>query len=335
MTVTISRPGLRLTLLTALIWAALISAATAQQPGVPLPSGSETSDQKHGSVLIFSYFTSSASSPGSANTRFSLTNTNPAETAFVHLFFVDGSNGSVMNFDACLSAGQTFYFLATDIDPGVTGYLLAVATDQTGCPVGFNYLTGQAAVKTASGHRGSFNAEAVAALFTGRLPTWTTGAPTAALTFDGNVYNRLPRALSLDTIRSPGNNNRTLLILTRIGGNLSSGSVPAIGAVSGQLYDTSGSGHDFSFTHNRLQLAGELTDAFPVVTPALSAVIPAGSTGWMTLSAEADAGLLGLMINLNQNAATSASAFNGGHPLHKLTLAASESVTIPVSSPGC
>ena len=46
-------------------------------------------------------------------------------------------------------------------------------------------------------------------------------------------------------------------------------------------------------------------------------------------------GILGAAINTNANAAANAGAFNGGHNLHKLTLAAAASYVIPVFPPSC
>jgi hypothetical protein len=41
------------------------------------------------------------------------------------------------------------------------------------------------------------------------------------------------------------------------------------------------------------------------------------------------------MINANANAGAQANAFNGGHNLHKLTLSAAASYTIPIFPPSC
>ena len=40
----------------------------------------------------------------------------------------------------CLTANQTASFLASDIDPGTVGYILAIATDGDGIPVAFDWL---------------------------------------------------------------------------------------------------------------------------------------------------------------------------------------------------
>ncbi|MEK7832872.1 MAG: HYR domain-containing protein, partial [Acidobacteriota bacterium] len=99
--------------------------------GLPISPSVVPSDQLAGSVLAFPVYTSSASSPQSQNTRITLTNTEPARAAFVHLFFVSEAC-SVADSFICLTAQQTTHFLASDIDPGTTGYLIAAATDSAG-----------------------------------------------------------------------------------------------------------------------------------------------------------------------------------------------------------
>src|SRR5262249_23116220 len=116
----------------------MASAAFAADPGVAYPATAEVSDQKAGSVLIYNFYNSGAASGNSQNSRINITNTNSASGAFVHLFFVDGSNCSVADSFICLTANQTASFLASDVDPGVRGYIVAVASDGSlGCPISF------------------------------------------------------------------------------------------------------------------------------------------------------------------------------------------------------
>src|SRR5262249_32700594 len=136
--------------------------------GIP-DAKSPVSDQKAGSVLFYNFYTSSSSSPNAQNSRISLTNIHPALAARVHLFFVDGSNCSVADSFVCLTPNQTTSFLASDLDPGTSGYIVAVAIDAHGCPVNFNYLIGDEYVKLSSGHAANLGAEAFSAI-AGGLP---------------------------------------------------------------------------------------------------------------------------------------------------------------------
>jgi hypothetical protein len=53
----------------------------------------------------------------------------------------------------CLTANQTTTFLASEQDPGTTGYHLAIAVDGVnGCPINFNFLIGDEYIKLESGH---------------------------------------------------------------------------------------------------------------------------------------------------------------------------------------
>ncbi|MGH9841749.1 MAG: hypothetical protein ACREEM_23595, partial [Blastocatellia bacterium] len=83
------------------------------------------------------------------------------------------------------------------------------------------------------------------------------------------------------------------------------------------------------------QLRGSLSNTFPRTTPRLESLIPAGRSGWLKIWSPADIGILGAMINANPNAGAQANAFAGGHNLHKLTLSAAASYTIPIFPPSC
>lgn len=88
---------------------------------------------------MYPIYTSDASNAASQNARLSITNTNPSRTAYVHLFFVDGSSCSVADSYLCLTPNQTAGIMASDVDPGTAGYVVAIATDSGGCPINFNY----------------------------------------------------------------------------------------------------------------------------------------------------------------------------------------------------
>ncbi|MDX2041721.1 MAG: hypothetical protein SF097_10740 [Acidobacteriota bacterium] len=302
-------------------------------PGNPFPARSEASDQSAGSVLIYNVYTSSASTPNTQNTKVSLTNTHPALSSTVHLFFVDGNTCSVADSYVCLTANQTTSFLMSDLDPGTTGYLVAVATDAFGCPINFNYLIGDEYVKFGSGHAANLGAEAYSAI-PGGLPACDQNSVTATINFDGTSYDRLAATLALSNIGSRADGNDTLLIVNRIGGNLGIGAA-SLGTLFGILYDDSENALSFNVTGG-CQLRSTLTNNFPRTTPRFETFIPAGRTGWLKIFNQTGAiGMTGAAINFNANAASSAGAFNQGHNLHHLTLNSQMSYVIPVFPPSC
>jgi len=300
-------------------------------PGLLAQTNSPMNDQKPGSVLIFNIYTSSTNA-NQQNTRINLTNTNTNLSSFVHLFFVDGTSCSVADSILCLTPNQTTSFLASDLDPGSTGYIVAIAIDGNGCPTNFNYLIGDEYVKFATGHAANLGAESISAI-AGGLPLCDSNSVTATLAFDGVSYNVVPRVLAVDNIPSRADGNDTLLILNRIGGNLATGP-NTLGTIFGLLYDDSESVLSFSVTGS-CQLRNSLSSTFPRTTPRFEQFIPSGRSGWMRLFSQSDIGITGAAINFNANAGTSAGAFNQGHNLHALTSTSTATYSIPVFPPGC
>ncbi len=314
-----------------LIGAVLLSLSTclwAADPGAELPGTSDFSDQKTGSVLVFPFYTSTAT-PSAQNTQITVVNHSNDSGVNLRLTFV-GNDGSFAPANPLfLSASQNITFLTSDIDPGFTGFIVVVAVNTSGFPINFNFLSGQANIKLASGHAASLKAEAIAAI---SLPAFS-GA-TATLNFDGSAYNRMPRALAMDNIKSAADGNNTLLILTRVTGNYATGPIDKIGTVSGTLYDDATTAAPFTFDGS-MQLFGDqlvqtLSNSFPVTTPSFTSLIPTGRSGWLYLAANADIGLFGAVLNLNPNAGSQFMAFNGGHNLRALRLSTSNSIVIPV-----
>lgn len=324
-----------------LLFAALNVSGRAADPGSAIPAGSAVSDQKAGSILIYNVYTSSITSFLNQNSRISLTNTSDVKPVNVHLFFVDGASCTVADSYACLTQNQTISFLASDLDPGITGYLVVVAVDQKGCPSNHNYLIGDAFSKFASGHTGNLAAVAVAAQFT-VFTGCDASSTTAALVFDAagapNSYNFLPRTLAVNNIPDRATGNDTLMILNRIGGNLGTG-VGGLGSVFGILYDDGENAFSFSFSTASCQFRSSMTNNFPRTAPRFETIIPAGRSGWLKMYADnANIGLVGATFNYNPNNTALANAFNGSHNMHVVTLnntGAAVSFTIPVFPPLC
>jgi hypothetical protein len=308
-------------------------------PGEPYPALAEVSDQKEGSILFYPIYTSDAANANTQNTRISITNTSSTERVAVHLYAVDGSSCAILDAFLCLTPNQTTTFLASDFDPGNTGYLMAVAVDENnGLPRAFNELIGDLYVKFSSGHAANLGAEAIAAamMFPGGVNTNVT---TTTLKFDGMNYNRLPRILAADNIPSSADGNSTMLIVNRVGGNFTlSGAL--IGGLTGLLYDDSEQSFSFTANQSSCQFRTILSNTFPRTFTPFNRVIPAGRTGWMKFwgvddSRGSDKALFGAMINFNSGAAANAGAFNQGHNLHHLTLTDRAEIVVPVFIPSC
>jgi len=319
------------------------------------PRFSEVSDQKAGSILFYNFYTSSPTGAAGVNTRINMTNTfTTGGSVFVHLFFV-GSNCTAADSYICLTKNQTVSFLMSDIDPGTTGYILAVATDEFGCPVGFNYLIGDEYIKLASGHTANLGAEAIASIFDGTVSDCSASASAYTLKFTGYVqppkdnegneipnyqqvgYNKVPSVLAADNIPSRADGNDTLLVVNAIGGNLlSAGGGASVASLFGLLYDDTEVPYSYSVFTSACQLVLSLSNTGVRVPGRFEGVIPAGRTGWTKIYSSTGArAFLGSELNFNANAGTAAGAFTGGHNLHKLTLAPSASITIPVFPATC
>jgi hypothetical protein len=283
-------------------------AAWAAEPGASYPNTSAVSDQKAGSVLIYNVYSSSNTEPQYLNTRISLTNTHGTGRAFVHLFFVDGSTCTVADSYVCLTPNQTVTFLMSDVDPGITGYLVAVAADEaTGCPRSFNYLIGDEFCKLPSGHFGNLLAEAFAAEYDG-IADCDSNSITATLYFDGSgrpgSYNMLPRTLAADNIADRATGNSTLLVINRIGGNLSLAGAP-LGRLFGLLYDDAEQAYSFGVSLDTCQLRAELNNTFPRTVPRIETIIPAGRSGWLKVhTTDTEGGILGAVFTPSMAATT-------------------------------
>jgi len=306
----------------------LAVAGRAADPGTELPATSEISDQKLGSVLIYPLALSGAASQ--ENTRVSITNHSLTSAAFIRLLFINGVNGAVTDTFICLTAGQTASFLHSDVDPGVRGFLVGISVDNvTGAPNNFNQLFGEASVKLAGGHQAGYKAEAIAAIAAN--PASVSGS-NASLNFDGTSYNRLPRALAVDRLKSTADGNSTILALCRVDGNYNF-SLGSLGAMTGTMFNDAALAAPFTLTGAPQEFI-TLSDTFPI-TPVYSQLISAGRSGWLQVWRDADAPLIGATLNFNAGAGSSISRFNGGHNLRKLTLTAAGSMTVPIFVPSC
>src|SRR5262245_50342703 len=122
------RPMRRMTMLvTTTLLAGLLGVAVSVEavepfypadPGLTPDAASEVSDQKMGSVLFFNFVTSNASEPWLEDTRLTLTNNSEVSSAFVRMYFVNGTTGAVSSRFQCLTPTQTSSIQASDVAPG-------------------------------------------------------------------------------------------------------------------------------------------------------------------------------------------------------------------------
>ncbi|NDD64360.1 MAG: hypothetical protein EBZ36_10325, partial [Acidobacteria bacterium] len=292
-------------------------------PGDVIAGVMTVNGQYPGSVLIYNIYTSGVNT-GQQDTRMELTNSNPVRSAYVHLFFVDGSSCTVADTIVEMTASQTVSFFASDIDPLVSGYMVAVAIDNTGCPISFNWLIGGAYVKFGSGHQA--NLAALGVMAAAGLPPCPSGAVTADLRFDGAGYEGLPRVLALSNLQPIAQGNNTMVIINRIGGNMMTGA-SRLGSLFGVLFDDQERPASFTAPGEACQLVRSISNGFPRVVPRLDQLVPSGRSGWMKFHvATGDQAITGAAINNSREVG----GFNGGHNLHLLTKTTSAVLTIPI-----
>lgn len=298
-----------------------------------IPATSPVTDQKAGSVLFFNLYTSSAVDPTNENTQINITNTSDKGSVTLHLYFVAGDTCEISDSFLCLTPGQTTSFLASDADPDVTGFLIAMVVDEkTGCPINYNVLIGDEYVRFTSGHAGNLGAEAFAAIADPPCEC-DENSDTAVLALDGEHYNQAPRTLVANNIPSMANNNSTMIILNRVGGDLMFHS-EMIGEFHGWLFDDLERGLSF-VASGGCQFRQLISNTFPRTAPRFPQFIPGGRTGWMKFVAGDEVGLLGAMLVFNSEREAVANAFNGGHNLHKSSFAERVTFSVPVFPPKC
>ncbi len=241
------------------------------------------SAQRPGSILFYNISTSDAGNPVGQNTRINITNM-AGSSVIVHWFFIDNKTCQPADMFTCLTGHQTLSLFASDYDPGVTGYVVAVAVDENGLPRDFDFLIGSEYVKFSSGQAANLGAEPIGIVTRPFVPTLVAGAggSQAELVFDDISYSKLPSSLALNNIPSAIDQNETMVIINRIGGDLGE-QVSNIGTLNGLLYNQAEKGFSFTLRADSCQLVKILNDGFPRTSPAFSKVIPTGASGWMRL----------------------------------------------------
>jgi hypothetical protein len=283
-------------------------------------------DQKPGSVLFYNRYTSNPTNTAREDTTLSLTNTNPAESANVRLFFISGASCQPAEFSVCLAPRQTFSILMSDIDPGTKGYGIAVACNASGQPIQFNWLIGHAQVKQPSPLNGLPYDTVLSALAIAKRTGGTVAAANGAaeMVFDDVIYDRLPGQIAADNVPSQtGGINATILALYRPLGNLAGGTISDTVQLS--AYNDAGTN---SSTTLALSCYREISVSALRLNPvSLSELIPPGVTAWFALSSTGDTPLLGAQLN--------AGRFSGGGTARALNFAAEYRISVPIKPVAC
>ena len=337
-------------------------AALAADPGTPVgvstgigsdPNSSGAlveigSDMKTGSILAYTHYRSDANNSSTEDTRVNITNVHPTQSVVVHFFFVN-SSCSVADFKTELTQNQTYSFLTSDFDPGERGYILAVAEDEVGVPISWNFLIGDAFIKLTNTYSINLAAISYAARFgftDGRVGQQATGTSQPMNTpysgvditvnFGGAVatagsYDALARAYAIDNIPSRAGGDRTWVIHASIQGTYVTGMGSGTNTLFGVLYDDAEQGQSFTWALGCGAIA-EITNTNPRTAPRLDTVIPAGRTGWIRTYYTSDngGGAMSMLVANSAWATAPSTNFHGGHNVHVLTRAVARGATLPV-----
>lgn len=311
--------------------------------------GRGISENKLGSVLFFNYYTSDALS-SQVNTRFNITNVNPSQDITIHVFFVDSNTCSIADAFLCLTGNETTTFLASDLDPNITGYLVAVAVDSQGRPVSFNFLAGDELVVTSTGHRFGLAAMAAARRDGNFASPINADGTSATMFFDGRQYDFLPYSMVLDSFPSQVGAVGAPLADTRIYAYTPMPDLITGAQFSGTLFFLMHDDAEHTFS-GQLPLNCFLTSDKQRITsvrtsPPINTIVPTGRTGWAAFYANGSQRVAcntsGSTITLNTvplmgATTTKVGSFTGGHNLRYATTfnAPGYSISIPVIPPSC
>lgn len=267
--------------------------------GDPIGPGDEVHDQRAGSMLIYNYYTSTW--PGASDTRLTITNTHETTGVNVKLYFVAGNNGQVVPGLITLAPTQTQSFLASDSDPNMTGYIIAMAVNDEGVPIQWDFLMGTAAISLASGHQATLGALAV---------------PINA----NNSYAALPRQLALDQIPSPADGIKQMLVINRIDGSLYSGMMPAIGTLKCDLFNQAGARYSFTSRSLGPQARAYFYNLVSRGLPSLSLYdyLPTGQHGWLRLRPTEAGAITGAVLYFKETRGIT-SPYPGSYNLRHVT----------------
>jgi hypothetical protein len=273
-------------------------------------------NSRPGSVLFFNRYTSDPNNPQLSDTQINITNINPVQSASVHLFFVEGTNNQVASFGLSLMPNQTLSFLTSQFDPGVKGYLLAVATDGS-VPVQNNSLIGTALIRESDGHQVLLPAFPIAKISPGQVAK-DSNEDSVRLRFNGIEYERLPGSLAVASFNSETADASSLIVYSPAS-DLVSGSTDTINIYS-LIFDDAQRSIPGNFSIQGYR-AGPLS-AFFNRQRGITRHSPMPKMGWIRLSA-GSLPILGAVINRG-------AGVTSGYNLPSLTLLPSFEIRIPI-----
>lgn len=285
-----------------------------------------------GSVLVFPYITSNLANDWDtritiANTDYARRDTSPAQvltTVYAHVFIIDGRTCNQADQYVCLTPHATITFLASDIDPEITGYVIVVAVDgNTGNPINQNSLIGDAFVSEGR-YVGNYGASAFRAY--GNPGINNDGS----LNFGDmtNGYDFVPSRYAF-SIQSPVDAPGQRIVTSSLSGDLSNGVLAGAGQSSvGFVYNGNEKpfGSFAGFHQGGCQAISVIGLTSPRVPTGMAKVVPAGQIGTMTITTRPTVGLFMTSTGNNQ--------WSGIRGLHK-TRYTNASLIIPVFSPVC
>lgn len=285
-------------------------------------TSARVSAQKAGSVLVFPYYTSTIN--GVSNTRLTISHTGGGTgLTYVHLFLIDGATCQASDFFLCLTPNASFSFKALDYDPGVTGYLLAVATNAQGVPIRNNVLIGNAFVNTPQ-FTDNYGAEAFAA---NSDAVALVANDTAQLFFDHVGYDGVPNQFAVE-VQSPLDAPGQQIVAAGLSGNLNASQMSGAAQVGTGLIINGNETPTGSFVNwltGGCQATALITANTPRVPGGMNTLIPKGQTGTVFFNV---GGAVGLLMTPR------AAPWHGIRTLHKTRIVA-RTITIPIIAPVC
>jgi hypothetical protein len=300
------------------------------------------SDQKAGSLLVFPYYNSASDGSFSkADTLITISNVcNGAATSagvpnysYLHLFFINGQNCSPADTFVCLTPNGSVQLKASDYDPTITGYLIAVAVNSSGAPIENNCFIGSAFVRDdTAGIVDSYGAEAFRSYLGfgkgGPIPAPVSGG-NASINFNGVDYDLAPTQFSAQ-VQDPAVADE-FIALAALNGNLGTKLDDAKQTGTGLLYRADETPASFP------PLIGAGCQSLTAVGANLR-IVPVNintflkdSYGYLKFSTSP---AVGLLISRQGAANQSVNRFSGIRALHK-TQVSSATLTAPCFPPFC